>query len=88
MDLQTRLDTLLSAAEEIGLSLRRESLGGEGGGFCVLRGQRVLFIDTMADLSTRYERTLAALAPLPELEQKYLPPEIRDDLDELRQPPE
>lgn len=85
MDLQTRLDTLLSTAEEIGLSVRREPQGGEGGGYCVLRGQRVLFVDTMADLGTRYERTLAALAPLPEIEQKYLPPEIREDIEEQRE---
>ena len=85
MDLQARLDTLLSAAEEIGLSVRREPQGGEGGGYCVRRGQRVLFVDTMADLGTRYERTLAALSPLPELEQKYLPPEVREDIEQQRQ---
>ena len=83
MDLQTRLDALVALADEIGLSVRREPLGGSGGGYCVLRGERVLFVDTMADLESKYERTLAALAPLPEIDGKYLRPEIRDDLDRL-----
>ena len=85
MDLQTRLDALVALADEIGLSVRREPLGGSGGGYCVLRGQRVLFVDTMADLESKYERTLAALAPLPEIDEKYLRPEIRDDIERFRQ---
>ncbi|MBN2563437.1 MAG: hypothetical protein JXQ75_21155 [Phycisphaerae bacterium] len=84
MDLQSRLDALLSLAEEIGLSVRREPLGGDGGGYCTLRGQRILFIDTSADLEARYETTLASLAPLPEVDQRYLPPEIREDIDRQR----
>lgn len=80
MELQTRLETLLSLARELGLDLRSEPLGGEGGGLCALKGRRVLFVDTSADLDTRYERTAAALAGLPELEGRYLPPEIREDL--------
>ncbi|HVP13712.1 MAG TPA: hypothetical protein VMV94_21230 [Phycisphaerae bacterium] len=81
MDLQSRFDALLSLAAEMGLTVRREPLGGEGGGYCMLRGQSVLFVDTMADLETRYERTLAALAPLPETDRRYLPPEVREDLE-------
>jgi hypothetical protein len=84
MDLQSRFDALLSLAQEIGLTIRREPLGGEGGGYCMLRGQSVLFVDTMADLETRYERTLAALAPLAEVERRYVPPEVREDIERLR----
>lgn len=87
MDLQQRLDELLTLAESIGLALRREPLGGEGGGMCVLRGRRVLFVDTSADLDTRYERTLAAMAELPEWEGRFVHPEIRDDLERVRTPP-
>ncbi len=81
MDLQAKLDALLSVAEEIGLTIRREPLGGDGGGYCVLRGSRILFVDTTADLETRYDRILQALASLPEVEQRFLQPEIRDDLE-------
>lgn len=84
MDLQSRLDELLRIAEEMGLSVRRVPMGGDGGGFCVVRGERRLFVDTLADLETRYERTLEAMAPLPEIEAHYLCPEVRDDIERQR----
>jgi hypothetical protein len=84
MDMQERLDALLAAAEEIGLTIRREPLVGDGGGYCVLKGQRVLFVDTLADLETRYERTLGAMAPLKEIDNRYLPPAVREDVEQVR----
>lgn len=87
MDLQSRLDALLTTADEIGLTVRREPLGGDGGGYCVIRDRRTLFVDTTADLETQYEKTIAALAPLPELDARYLRPEIREDIDRLRRAP-
>jgi len=86
MELQTRLDTLIRLAEELGLTIRREPLGGKGGGLCVLRGRRILFDDTSADLETRYEAMLTALAPLPELETRFVIPEIREELHRARAP--
>ena len=62
MDLQGRLDELLRVAEEMDLAIKHVPLGGEGGGYCVVQGERLLFVDTMADLETRYERTVEAMA--------------------------
>lgn len=84
MDLQERLDELVRAAEAMGLSVRREPLGGSGGGYCMLRGTPVLFIDTTADLEHRYERTLAGLARRPDIDQHYLSPEVREEIDARR----
>ena len=81
MDPLNRLETLLSLADAIGIEIRRTALGGEGGGLCALRGQRVLFVDTAADVATQYEKTVAALAGIPEVQDRFLPPEVRDDLD-------
>jgi len=85
MDLSGRLECLLRLAEQIGIDVRAEPMGGAGGGLCRLRGQRVLFVDTAADLERRYDRTLAALAPLSELDDCFVLPEVRCDLDEYRQ---
>lgn len=85
MDLASRLESLLSLAEEIGIDVRAEPMGGEGGGLCQLRGKRMLFVDTSADLATRYDRTLAAMASVPELDQRYLVPEVRRDIDRQRE---
>ncbi|MFQ5430037.1 MAG: hypothetical protein ACE5E1_06975 [Phycisphaerae bacterium] len=84
MELEARLDELVRVAESLDLVIRRVPLGGDGGGFCVIKGRRVLFIDTSADLDARYDRTLAALASLPGIETRYLPPEVRADLDRQR----
>jgi hypothetical protein len=81
MDVQARLETLLAAAEQLGIEVRRVPLGGEGGGLCSLRGRRVLFVDTSADTATRYDRTVDAMARLAELQDQYLPPLVREDLD-------
>ncbi len=84
MNTESRLDALISLAEEIGLTIRREPLGGDGGGYCVLRDKRLLFVDTTADLETQYDRTVAALAPLAELDRHYLTPEVREDIERRR----
>ncbi len=83
MDLQARLDELIRIAEELGLAIRRVPMGGDGGGFCVIKGERRLFVDTMADLETRYERTLEALAGIPEIESLYIRPEVRADIEQV-----
>ena len=85
MELAARLEALCELAEDIGIEVRAEPMGGDGGGLCVLRGQRVLFVDTAADLANRYDHTLAAMAPLTELEQRYLVPELRHDIERQRQ---
>ena len=85
MQLDVRLEALLGVAEQLDIEVRAEGLGGEGGGLCRLKGRRVLFVDTAADVATRYERTLAALAELPDLESWFLPPQVREDLDRQRE---
>ena len=85
MDLGTRLEALLDLAEKLGVDVRVEPMGGSGGGLCKLRGKSVLFVDLSADLATRYDRTLAALAPLPDLDEHFLLPEVRQDIDRQRQ---
>ena len=50
----------------------------------MLRGERVLFVDTMADMGTRYDKTIAALAAMPELDEHYIIPEIRQEIERLR----
>ena len=64
MDSEAVLAELLDLAEKLGIEVRRELLGGDGGGLCLLRGRRVLFVDTGADLVEQVGRTVAAPADL------------------------
>jgi len=81
METERRLEHLLAVAAQLGLEVRREALGGSGGGVCKLKGNRVLFVDTSADAETRYERVVASMASLPEMADRHLPPAVREDLD-------
>lgn len=84
MEISERLEELLLAAESCGIEIRRTPLGGQGGGLCEIRGARVLFVDTLAEAETSYERTIEALAGVPELDGCFLRPEIREELDRIR----
>lgn len=85
MNLSARLESLLKIAEQFDVEIRAEPMGGEGGGMARLKGRPVLFVDTSADLATRYARTLGAVADLPGLEGSFLPPQVREDLERHRE---
>lgn len=84
MDDRSLLDALLETAEELGLEIRREPIDGESGGLCRIRGRRILFVDTLADLGTRVQHTCEALAALPEIDDCYLRPDIRERIERAR----
>jgi len=81
MQAQELLTALLELAENAGLEVRKEYLGGEGGGLCILRGKRILFLDTAADTAEQVAHTAAALSKLPELDTMYVLPQVREELD-------
>ena len=83
MDATAQLDTVLQLFEQLGIEVRRERLGGSGGGLCKIRGQRVVFVDLDADLATRLDRCVEALASLPEAASLYSAPEMRELMDRL-----
>ncbi|HUU84509.1 MAG TPA: hypothetical protein VM243_13495 [Phycisphaerae bacterium] len=88
MDELAQLDKVVEIAEELGVEVRREAIDGESGGLCRIKGRHVLFIDTLADATTRLERCIEALARLPGIDDYYLRPDIRERIDRIRsQPP-
>ena len=84
-DMASQFDEVVEVFGRLGMDVRAERLGGGGGGPCVLRGKPVLFIDLDADVATRMERCLAALAALPEVDGLYLTPALREEIDRRRQ---
>lgn len=85
VDLPDRLNWLLDAAERLDVAVRIERLGGRGGGLCLVKSRRILFVDADADLRTRYETTLAALGALPELRDRHIPPVIAEELERFEE---
>ncbi|HEY3243101.1 MAG TPA: hypothetical protein VGM03_07095 [Phycisphaerae bacterium] len=83
--MQPVLDDLIALAERVGIEVRREPLGGAGGGLCRLKGRRVLFLDYSADLATQIEQCLSALAQVPEVDSVFVLPDLRARIDAYRQ---
>jgi len=81
MDTATQLNALLDLAEQFGIEVRQVPLDDGGGGLCELRGRRILFVDVLADTSDQIARVAGALACLPELENKYVVPQLRELLE-------
>ncbi|MDD5458185.1 MAG: hypothetical protein PHF37_02165 [Phycisphaerae bacterium] len=72
------LEELLGLLEENGIEVRRESLGGQGGGFCVIKGQKLFFADTNADSVDVAALCAGAIAQNVDTESIYLRPEVRE----------
>lgn len=84
-DFTAQLDEFIELCRRLGLEVRKEQLGGTGGGLCSVHGRRVLFIDLDADVATRLDRCLAALATVPEVDSIFITPALRERIDRLRQ---
>jgi hypothetical protein len=84
MESLPHLDVLMHLFERLGVTVRRETLGGEGGGLCMLRGQRIMFLDTSADEASQIGCCLRALGSIPELESMYIPPALREAIDHAK----
>jgi len=84
MDATAQLDTIVHQFEQLGVEVRQERLGGSGGGLCRIRGRRVVFIDLDADAATRLDRSIEALAAVPEAAAVYVNQELRERMDRLR----
>jgi hypothetical protein len=78
MNKQQILEELLVLLEADGVVIRREELGGSGGGICALKGQAVFFLDTQA--SSAETATLCADAVLKkvDIEKVFIKPEVRE----------
>ncbi|MBI4718801.1 MAG: hypothetical protein HY763_13420 [Planctomycetes bacterium] len=83
-DETSELELLYELLGRLEVEVRRESMGGAGGGVCTLRGRRVLFVDLDADAATCVEAALAALASDSRADTLFLPPALRERVDRLR----
>jgi len=84
MDVSAQIDMIVELLERLEVEVRRERMGGSGGGLCRMRGRQVMFIDEDADAATRLERCVEGLAALTQSESVYLPPELRERVERAR----
>lgn len=84
MDVERKISELLEICNKLDLDLRAEPLGGSGGGLCRIKGKSVIFIDLDVDPECRYSSLLASLANIDSIDDIYILPEIRSDLEQIR----
>ncbi|NQU75943.1 MAG: hypothetical protein HQ546_06490 [Planctomycetes bacterium] len=89
MDAHEKLQALLDLADQIGLAVRKlPYMDGDGecvgGALVCVKGREVLFLDARAAVADQLAVTAAALAGRDELENRYIPPELRDIIEERR----
>ena len=83
MDTEAKLSCVLELFEKLGVTIRTEYLGGEGGGVCHFSGKHLFFMDLDADFQTQYASALSGLANIDGLDNMFILPKIRADLDKL-----
>ncbi len=82
MDQQQVIDDLLDliAAEDV--EIRRESMGGTGGGLCHLKKKAIFYVDTEASVEETLQLCGEAVKRLVDTEIIYLRPQVRQVLEQ------
>jgi hypothetical protein len=71
------LSYALNLAERLGYAVRQEWIEGDGGGSCVLRGRKLLFINLATPPDDQLEVVLNVLRSEPSAIQQEMPGELR-----------
>jgi hypothetical protein len=72
------LEFCLDLAKQLGYEVRQDWLNGEGGGSCVLRGRKLLFLDLALDPAEQLEQVLDALRREPQALNFSLPEPVHE----------
>ena len=78
MDTNALYEEAMESLNRLGVEVRQEHLGGEGGGCCTIKGRRVVFVDLDAGVRRRLECCVERLRGLAEVEAMYLSPALRN----------
>ncbi len=81
MELEEKLSHVLELLDKLDIEVRFESLDGNGGGACKLRHKLMVVIDLDSEPDERYSTALSALKLVTDLDDVYVLPEVRNDLD-------
>ena len=77
MDQQQVIDDLLELLSNQQVEIRREPMGGSGGGLCHLQEKNIFFLDTEANPVETTEQCAEAVKRLIDIDIIYLRPQVR-----------
>ncbi|MBA7648524.1 hypothetical protein ES703_56311 [subsurface metagenome] len=78
MNEQNILEELLAVLEANSVKIRSEPLGGNGGGLCVIKGEKFFFVDNQAAAAESAAICAQAVSGLVDTDSIYLKPQIRE----------
>ena len=79
------LEYALVVARKLGYQVREEWLAGQGGGHCLLRGEKWIFLDLAHTRQEQLNQVLEALRNDPGIDRLRLPPALSTSL-KIRRP--
>ena len=87
MEIEGQFDYLIDLAESVGIVIRRVRWSQDGreypGGALVhLKGKEMLVLDPSAPIADQIDVVASALRGRAEIEDRFLPPEIRDRIEQ------
>ena len=77
MNEQRILEELLELLEANDVAIRREPLGGSGGGLCTIKGEQIFFVDTQAPSAGSAALCAEAAVRVVDIDKVYIRPEVR-----------
>ena len=84
MDSTAILDELLGLLEAQNVIIRRDALGGAGGGLCSIKGKNIFFLDTQASTAEIAAKCAEALAKVADIEKLYIKPQVRELIEKMQ----
>ena len=82
MNEQAILEELLALLEANKVTIRREPLGGSGGGLCTIKEEKIFFVDTQMPSSEMAEVCAEIVPKVVDIGAIYIRPEIRRFIEE------
>lgn len=82
---QAILQELLALLEANRVKVRREPLGGRGGGLAMMKGENIFFVDTEAPSAEVATLCAEAVTKLMDIETIYVRPEVRQFIESHRE---
>ncbi len=77
MNQQVLIEQLLELLESAKVQIRKEALGGSGGGLCNIKGQNIFFLDTEAYSTDIAVKCAEAVARFVDIDAVYIKPAVR-----------
>ena len=81
MDTIEITEELVALLEQNGVNIRREAMGGGGGGMCVIKEKRIFFVDTECPVAEMNAICSHAVNDLLDIESIYIRPQVREFLE-------